>query len=43
LEIGVHFMESARIERIRQGERNYHEACYEEYKLFEPGSWLYGR
>ncbi|MBD2862693.1 class I SAM-dependent methyltransferase [Paenibacillus oceani] len=34
-------MESARIERICQEERDYHEACYEEYKLFEPGSWLH--
>lgn len=34
-------IESDRIGRIRQEERNYHEACYEEHKLFEPGSWLH--
>ncbi|QYR21304.1 methyltransferase [Paenibacillus sp. sptzw28] len=30
-----------RIEKIRTEERNYHEACYENYKLFEAGSWLH--
>ncbi|MCR8631311.1 class I SAM-dependent methyltransferase [Paenibacillus radicis (ex Xue et al. 2023)] len=30
-----------RIETIRDGERKYHEACYDNYKLFEAGSWLH--
>lgn len=30
-----------RIELIRAEERKYHEACYDNYALFESGSWLY--
>ncbi|RCW50364.1 class I SAM-dependent methyltransferase [Paenibacillus prosopidis] len=30
-----------RIEKIRAEERKYHEACYDNYKLFEAGSWLH--
>lgn len=30
-----------RIDYIRQEEKKYHDLCYEQYKLFEIGSWLY--
>ncbi|WP_137790687.1 class I SAM-dependent methyltransferase [Bacillus sp. E(2018)] len=30
-----------RLERIRQEEKEYHDYCYNHYKLFEKGSWLY--
>lgn len=30
-----------RINYIRQEEKKYHDLCYEQYKLFETGSWLY--
>ncbi|NOU96778.1 methyltransferase domain-containing protein [Paenibacillus sp. LMG 31456] len=30
-----------RIQRIRAEERKYHEACYDNYQLFEAGSWLH--
>ncbi|WP_439022692.1 class I SAM-dependent methyltransferase [Bacillus thuringiensis] len=30
-----------RIEYIRQEEKKYHDLCYEQYKLFKTGSWLY--
>ncbi|MGH1283775.1 class I SAM-dependent methyltransferase [Bacillus toyonensis] len=30
-----------RIDYIRQEEKKYHDPCYEQYKLFETGSWLY--
>lgn len=30
-----------RIEFIRKEEKQYHDACYENYRLFEVGSWLY--
>jgi len=30
-----------RIEFIRNEEKKYHDFCYENYKLFEEGSWLY--
>lgn len=30
-----------RIEFIRNEEKKYHDFCYENYKLFEAGSWLY--
>ncbi|MEC0370613.1 class I SAM-dependent methyltransferase [Paenibacillus chibensis] len=30
-----------RIVKIREEERKYHEACYDQYRLFEAGSWLY--
>lgn len=30
-----------RIERIRKEEKKYHDYCYQNYKLFEQGSWLY--
>jgi SAM-dependent methyltransferase len=30
-----------RIDRIRDEERKYHEACYDNYRLFEEGSWLH--
>ncbi|SCM95117.1 Uncharacterized protein BWINRASL_02561 [Bacillus mycoides] len=30
-----------RIDYIRREEKKYHDLCYEQYKLFEAGSWLY--
>jgi cyclopropane fatty-acyl-phospholipid synthase-like methyltransferase len=30
-----------RLQLIREEEKKYHEACYEEHKLFEEGSWLH--
>lgn len=30
-----------RIEYIREEEKKYHDFCYDNYKLFEKGSWLY--
>ncbi|MED1903058.1 class I SAM-dependent methyltransferase [Bacillus thuringiensis] len=30
-----------RIDYIKQEEQKYHDLCYEQYKLFETGSWLY--
>ncbi|MDR4172436.1 class I SAM-dependent methyltransferase [Bacillus nitratireducens] len=30
-----------RIDYIRQEEKKYHDLCYEQYKLFEAGCWLY--
>ena len=30
-----------RVEYIRNKEKEYHDSCYENYKLFEKGSWLY--
>ncbi|TXK83443.1 class I SAM-dependent methyltransferase [Paenibacillus sp. N3.4] len=30
-----------RIEHIRHEEKKYHDHCYENYKLFEEGSWLH--
>ena len=30
-----------RIELIRNEEKKYHDACYENYKLFVEGSWLH--
>ena len=30
-----------RINYIRHEEKKYHDPCYEQYKLFETGSWLY--
>jgi 2-polyprenyl-3-methyl-5-hydroxy-6-metoxy-1,4-benzoquinol methylase len=33
-------MDTQRIEHIRQEEREYHEDCFENYKLYEKGSWL---
>lgn len=30
-----------RIATIRSEEKRYHDACYDAYNLFEPGSWLY--
>jgi tellurite methyltransferase len=30
-----------RIERIRMEEKRYHDHCYEQYQLFEEGSWLH--
>ncbi|WP_066195130.1 class I SAM-dependent methyltransferase [Gracilibacillus timonensis] len=30
-----------RVEFIRNEEKKYHDFCYENYKLFEEGSWLY--
>ncbi|PGX91482.1 SAM-dependent methyltransferase [Bacillus cereus] len=30
-----------RIEFIRKEEKKYHDYCYDNYKLFEEGSWLY--
>ncbi|MFD3445855.1 class I SAM-dependent methyltransferase [Microbacteriaceae bacterium 4G12] len=34
-------MSSERINLIRQEEKVYHDYCYDNYKLFEQGSWLY--
>lgn len=31
----------SRIEFIRNEEKKYHDYCYDNYKLFEKGSWLY--
>jgi 2-polyprenyl-3-methyl-5-hydroxy-6-metoxy-1,4-benzoquinol methylase len=31
----------SRIEYIRKKEKKYHDFCYDNYKLFEQGSWLY--
>lgn len=31
----------SRIEFIRSEEKQYHDYCYDNYKLFEEGSWLY--
>jgi 2-polyprenyl-3-methyl-5-hydroxy-6-metoxy-1,4-benzoquinol methylase len=31
----------SKIEAIRKEEKKYHDFCYENYKLFEEGSWLY--
>ena len=31
----------SRIEFIRNEEKKYHDYCYDNYKLFEEGSWLY--
>ncbi|WP_436244966.1 class I SAM-dependent methyltransferase [Paenibacillus sp. LjRoot56] len=33
-------VEYSRITKIREEERKYHDACYENYRLFEDGSWL---
>jgi 2-polyprenyl-3-methyl-5-hydroxy-6-metoxy-1,4-benzoquinol methylase len=33
-------MENPRIELIREEEKKYHERCFENYKLYEEGSWL---
>lgn len=30
-----------RVEYIRREEKKYHDSCYENYTLFEKGSWLY--
>lgn len=30
-----------RLDLIRAEEKRYHEACYDQYKLFEEGSWLH--
>lgn len=30
-----------RIENVRKAEREYHDYCYDNYTLFEKGSWLY--
>ncbi|QWU45421.1 class I SAM-dependent methyltransferase [Bacillus sp. NP247] len=30
-----------RIKYIREEEKKYHDLCYDQYKLFEAGSWLY--
>lgn len=31
----------SRIQYIRNAEKEYHDFCYDHYKLFEEGSWLY--
>jgi 2-polyprenyl-3-methyl-5-hydroxy-6-metoxy-1,4-benzoquinol methylase len=31
----------SRLDLIRKEEKKYHDFCYENYKLFEEGSWLY--
>lgn len=30
-----------RLEKIRKQEKQYHDHCYENHRLFEPGSWLH--
>lgn len=30
-----------RVAKIRSEEKKYHDACYDTYNLFEPGSWLH--
>lgn len=30
-----------RLQTIRSEERKYHDSCYDNYKLFEPGTWLH--
>lgn len=30
-----------RVDRIRSEEKTYHDLCYENYKLFEQGTWLH--
>jgi 2-polyprenyl-3-methyl-5-hydroxy-6-metoxy-1,4-benzoquinol methylase len=30
-----------KIDYIREEEKKYHEHCYDNYKLFEEGSWLH--
>ncbi|WP_167859335.1 class I SAM-dependent methyltransferase [Paenibacillus cymbidii] len=30
-----------RIARIRKAEKTYHDACYDQYRLFEAGSWMH--
>ena len=30
-----------RVANIRAEEKKYHDACYDNYRLFEPGSWLH--
>jgi len=30
-----------RLQTIRNEERKYHDSCYDNYKLFEPGTWLH--
>jgi 2-polyprenyl-3-methyl-5-hydroxy-6-metoxy-1,4-benzoquinol methylase len=32
---------SDRTARIRAQEKKYHDECYEQHPLFEPGSWLH--
>lgn len=32
---------NTRLSLIREEEKKYHEACYDQYKLFEEGSWLH--
>ncbi len=34
------FLSLNKLERIRQEEKEYHDYCYDNYKLFEKGSWL---
>ncbi|MBU9722838.1 MULTISPECIES: class I SAM-dependent methyltransferase [Bacillaceae] len=31
----------SRVQYIRNAEKKYHDACYENYRLFQKGSWLY--
>ncbi|MEC0228375.1 class I SAM-dependent methyltransferase [Paenibacillus alba] len=33
-------MNTARLQRIRQEEKQYHEACFEQHRLYAKGSWL---
>ncbi len=30
-----------RLQTIRHEEKKYHDSCYDNYKLFEPGTWLH--
>ncbi|PZE21354.1 class I SAM-dependent methyltransferase [Paenibacillus xerothermodurans] len=34
-------MDTSRLELIRKEEKKYHEKCFENYKLYEKGSWLH--
>jgi 2-polyprenyl-3-methyl-5-hydroxy-6-metoxy-1,4-benzoquinol methylase len=34
-------MNTARLQKIRKEERKYHEKCFENYKLYDKGSWLH--
>jgi ubiquinone/menaquinone biosynthesis C-methylase UbiE len=34
-------MNSVRLQRVRKAERDYHEKCFENYRLYQRGSWLH--
>lgn len=33
-------MNTARLQRIREEEKQYHEDCFEQHRLYNKGSWL---